>query len=105
MKLIDTLRQDVENIKDNQKKISENVQKVISFMKNIDLQQVDGSEGRDDEYSELEMDEDLENYNDDYGAEDATKASEKSKPKSHKKQPTKKKSDDSVSIDDEDFFD
>jgi|LauGreDrversion4_2_1035121.scaffolds.fasta_scaffold1006575_1 hypothetical protein len=37
MKLIDTLRADVENVKNNQKTIGENIQKVINFMKNIDL--------------------------------------------------------------------
>ena len=41
MKLIDTLRADVENVKNNQKTIGENIQKVINFMKNIDLQAVD----------------------------------------------------------------
>jgi hypothetical protein len=79
MKLIDTLRQDVENVKSNQKLIGENIQKVITFMKNIDLHQVDSSEKDEEEYSDLEIDEDLENYNDDYGGEAATKASEKSK--------------------------
>ena len=42
MKLIDTLRSDVEDVKTNQQTISVNIAKVIGFMKNIDLQPEDG---------------------------------------------------------------
>ena len=41
MKLIDTLRSDVEDVRSNQETISINIAKVIDFMKNIDLQPVD----------------------------------------------------------------
>lgn len=41
MKLIDTLRSDVEAVKTNQETISLNITKVINFMKNIDLQAED----------------------------------------------------------------
>lgn len=41
MKLIDTLRSDVEAVKTNQETISLNITKVINFMKNIDLQAQD----------------------------------------------------------------
>ncbi len=41
MKLIDTLRSDVEDVRTNQETISINIAKVINFMKNIDLQPVE----------------------------------------------------------------
>ena len=44
MKLIDTLRSDVECVRTSQETISVNIAKVINFMKNIDLQAVDEDE-------------------------------------------------------------
>jgi len=50
--------------------------------------------------------EDLANYNEDYGVEEAaTKASENGKRRYQKKQTAKLKSENSVSLDDEDFED
>jgi hypothetical protein len=41
MKLIDTLRTDVQTVKESSEKITGHISKVITFMKNIDLQAAD----------------------------------------------------------------
>ncbi len=64
MKLIDTLRTDVQTVKESSEKITGHISKVITFMKNIDLQAADDDQEEEEEEEVSSFAEDFEDLDD-----------------------------------------